>query len=314
MSDDVFQLCDDSGRRMDARFEVIDRHVIVHSRGGAKGSGALNADYTPALLAMLERLQRHGVPVLGAWVDSSTVQMMPLEERSILPETERTATAQRMLGIMSARMKDVRADQPSKARGGNSTKRIRIATGFAGPDDGLIRLLGGVPVGTDLRSRERLPAATLERATPEFVWCAVRSLADGKAKHRFGPSTDFDLVADEDLRLPPKAVFGVALSLALGEPVLPKHFTGGEGSACFRMLRLAGFPVVRKGTSHPLNEPEDDTGGAEDSQNWKEGGKHLAIHLKSERARGLSQAKKDQQRRQRGRLICERCGLDPVGA
>ncbi|WP_163008951.1 hypothetical protein [Burkholderia contaminans] len=94
---------------------------------------------------------------------------------------------------------------------------------------------------------ERLPASTLNKTTPEFIWAAVQQFEAGGVDHPFGPSTDYDLIPDDGRRFPPKAVFGVALSMALdGAAVEPKHFSGGETSACFRLLREAGYQVVLK--------------------------------------------------------------------
>ena len=90
----------------------------------------------------------------------------------------------------------------------------------------------------DTRSQERLPIDTLEQITPEHIWSAgFTMLLDGYTDHQFAPSTDYDLIAKDGARLPPKAVFGVAGRLALGFEVLPKHFTAGEDSASFRLLR-----------------------------------------------------------------------------
>jgi hypothetical protein len=162
-------------------------------------------------------------------------------------------------------------------------------------------------VRQESRSAARLPAEILARATPEYVWNAVQRFLEGGVEHAFGPSTDFDLIADGGRRFPPKAVFGVALSLALGgQTIGPRHFSGGEDSTCFRLLRAADYKVVPKGFED-TEGPESDLG-----QEWSEGGAKLASHIKRERAKGLSQAKRDHFRRVHGKLVCERCGLDPV--
>jgi hypothetical protein len=159
----------------------------------------------------------------------------------------------------------------------------------------------------DQRHLYRLPIKVLEGATPEFIWQAVQRFIAGEGATQFGPSTDFDLIVD-DYRFPPKAVFGMALSMAIGgEEVLPKHFTGGEGSACFRLLRNAGFDVVPK---HVVATKSEAPGAPE--QEWAEGSYRLVPHWKRERATGLSKAKKAQYRRVHGKLTCERCGFDPV--
>ena len=73
-------------------------------------------------------------------------------------------------------------------------------------------------------------------------------------------------------------------------------------------LKAAGFEIVRKG-----EEPEEREQIPEDLS-WTEGSRRLVAHLKSERARGLPQAKKAAFRAEHGRLFCERCDLDPEEA
>lgn len=160
----------------------------------------------------------------------------------------------------------------------------------------------------DTRSQERLPADVLDRVTPEHIWNAVQMLLRGYTDHQFAPSTDYDLIADEGQRLPPKAVFGVAAKLALGFEVLPKHFTAGEESVSFRKLRSAGYSIVKKGAELP----DLPSTLYNDDQEWTEGKSRLVTHLVKERAKGLAQAKKSHFKRQHGKLYCERCGLDPV--
>src|SRR5688572_17573433 len=90
----------------------------------------------------------------------------------------------------------------------------------------------------------RLPAAELRKVTPEHISSAVQKLLAGHSDHGFGPSTDYDLIAANGARLPPKAVFGLALSEALGIEVNPKNFSAGESQTCFRILRAAGYQIV----------------------------------------------------------------------
>lgn len=153
----------------------------------------------------------------------------------------------------------------------------------------------------------KLPAEVLRRATPEYIWLAVQKFMEGDVEHSFSESTKFDLIADDGQRYPPKAVFGVALSLALdGRQINPKNFVGGEDSLIVQLLRNAGYQVVPKG------EPITHTDPSTMDQEWAEGTPRLVTHLKRERAPGLSQAKKAEYRRKHGKLTCERCGLDPV--
>lgn len=161
--------------------------------------------------------------------------------------------------------------------------------------------------GADSRHLERLAAEVLNRATPEYLWAAAQRFVQGGVVHDFGESTDFDVLI-EGRRFAPKAVFGVALSMALGGQVIqPKHFSGGEGSTCFKLLREAGYAVVAKDQSL-----SDDEEPPLPDVEWTEGSRRLVPHWKRERAPGLAQAKKSQHRRLYGKLTCERCGLDPV--
>lgn len=304
----IYQVTAEDGSRLDAHFLVEQRDIILASRGGAKGQrGQVNADYTRALLLMISRLAQAAIPISGAWVDSKTVQSLPLSARSILSRTEGNLPPEQICNLLSSRMKEIRSDPDSTAKGGNSTKRIRIATDFGGSSEELATLLGGVAGEGDFRSMERLPAEVLRRATPEYIWRAVQQYIQGSVlDDPFGPSTDYDLIADDGQRLRPKAVFGLALSMALGgEPIGPRHFTAG--GLCFTLLQEAGYQIVPKGEAY---EPPDIESYID--REWREGGAKLKSHLKRERAPSLAKAKKAQYRRTHGRLTCERCGLDPV--
>jgi 5-methylcytosine-specific restriction protein A len=153
----------------------------------------------------------------------------------------------------------------------------------------------------------RLPAELLARVTSLHLWNAIQQLVGSTAHHSFGDSIDFDVLLDDGTRLPPKAVFGVAATEALGFEVLPRHFSGGIGTPCFRALEAAGYQIVRK----------DDAGLADADaavvEEWTEGGKRLVKHLRAERFRGIAAAKKTQFKAENeGRLFCERCKLDPT--
>lgn len=130
---------------------------------------------------------------------------------------------------------------------------------------------------------------------------------------RYAPSTGYDLLTGSGRRLPPKAVFGLAAAEALGFDVLPGHFSAGEGSLCFRILREAGFLVVPKtGTDSPVGRKIRRT--VDEDLRWSEGDLRAVRHLARERAPSLAQAARDRFRREHGRLFCEICGVDPVAA
>ncbi len=299
----IFQIVDDDGSPLDAHVELEGREIVFHSRGGARGDTAVrNHDYGPGLRLILERLRAAGLQIQGAWVDSTAVRHLPEPQRAIFDPADRARPPAEQFRILSGRMKEV--GRASTRPGGNSTKRIRIA--LEAEPAGLADLLRVQAVRRDTRSQQRLPAEMLGRVTSEHVWRAAQRLLEG-ADHPFGASTDFDLLADDGVRLPPKAVFGLAATEALGFPVMPLHFTGGLGTPSFRALEAAGFEIVAKdAASRRARLP-----ASEEDRAWAEGRPRLVRHLQKERAAGLSRAKKAAFIREHGRLHCERCGLDP---
>jgi 5-methylcytosine-specific restriction protein A len=305
----TYQVLGEDGHAMDAHVEVDPTGVTLHSRGGSSARGTVkNADYGPALRLLLRRIASTRLPFDSARVDSSEVQGIPIEERTILRSGELDFDGSSAFTLMSNRMKLV--GQVNGRKGGNSTKRVRIQ--FARDIDalGLEEALRIIWIDKDLRSAERLPAELLGKVTAEYIWNAVDKLRDPLLKHAYGPSTDFDLVTDAGERFPPKAVFGIAATEALGFEVLPKHFSGGKGTICFRVLERAGFTIVPK---YQYVQPLDVPVSSEDRQ-WTEGKPRLITHLRKERASGLAEAKKDWFIRTYGHLKCEKCGMDPIEA
>jgi hypothetical protein len=191
--------------------------------------------------------------------------------------------------------------------GGNSTKRIRIRLSGGHTPDEIKGILRCRAVSKNLHSLDRLPTEELRKVSAENIWNAIQKLLGGAA-HRFGPSTDFDLIVQDGVRLPPKAVFGLAASEALGFDVLPRHFSAGIGTPCFMVLEGAGYQIAVKGDVPKAPNPPPPWEDIE----WTEGKLKLILHLKRERAAGLSQAKKARFTRDHGKLYCERCRMDPV--
>lgn len=158
------------------------------------------------------------------------------------------------------------------------------------------------------RSLARLPAEQLRKVSARHIWQAVQDMLGGIEVPGFGSSTDYDLMTEEGDRLPPKAVFGLAATQALGFQVQPKHFTAGVGSTSFDLLAEAGYLIVPKGA--PV--PAPDVQISYDDRIWTEGQPKLVTHLRKERGTGLAKAKKDQFIAEHGRLFCELCNLDPA--
>lgn len=157
------------------------------------------------------------------------------------------------------------------------------------------------------RHDRRFVRATFDPVSGMHLRRAAERLVAGFNGHGFGPSTEYDLLF-EGHRLPPKAVFGIAATEALGFAVRPENFTAGDGEPCFRILRAHGYPIVPKG-----DPVEADPVIADDEERaWSEGGAKLVTHLRRERATGLAAEKRHHFREQHGRLFCERCKMDPV--
>ena len=301
-----YQVLADDGTPLDAHFDVDDNTLIFHSRGGTKSKNATNVDYTRGLRLLVQRLTQSGQTLQRAWVDSSRVQAIPIADRVILDASDAGASPTEQVSRMATRMQAIGRDPTAQSAHGNATKRIRLQVPATFERHQILTLLKSAPAKRDFRSEQRLPTSELEKVTPEHLFNAVQGLLAG-ADHGFGESMDYDLVLDDGTRLPPKAVFGLAASQALGYDVLPRHFTAGVGSPCFRMLERADYRIVPKAEIN-VTPARDAHADAE----WREGSPKLRTHLRRERAAGLRAAKKAQFRRLHGRLYCERCGEDPV--
>ena len=156
--------------------------------------------------------------------------------------------------------------------------------------------------------RKRLRKEEFELVTLENCLEARDLLVEGKQKHPFADSKDYDVLLDDGTCLAPKALFGIAMSIALNTKIHPDQFVGGEKTHCFRVLRKHGFRIVPKSAldEYPISDEEKE---------WLEGGKERRIHLLSERDRKAVAAKKREFRNSHeGSLACEQCNLDPNDA
>ena len=295
----------DSGLALDAHFQTQDGILILRSRGGARGSStAQNTEYGPAFRLLLERIDQSHLELEGIWVDSDRVRNLPPNDKRIWFPTDSSLSPTMLATTLSRRMAAVGRDSRSRSRG-NSTKRLRFM--FTGnPSAKLIeRVLGRGEINATPSGR--LLPQEIVLVSPYHVWRAVEQLLSSSAKHHFHDSTGYDVVVDDGTRLPPKAVFSLAASEALGREVLPKDF---ESSPLIRgIIKRAGFPVVPKNKQVvrkvvPLDSEEDE---------WTEGSRILVKHYRHERRYGLSKAKKEQFKQDHdGRLHCERCKMDPI--
>lgn len=303
-----FRFHDDSGVPIDSHFEVRSGELILHSRGGTIGSAnARNTQYGLALRILLERIHRSELKVAKVWVDSAPAQKLPMERRIIFLADKEQMSPLELVTTLSSRMAAVGRSPTARRGKGNSTKRLRFAFDEGATDERIARVAGWGGAGTPSNEYGRLPAAALSQVTADHIWRAVERLVDRGVSHSFGDSKKYDVISDDGTRLPPKAVFCVAASEALGFEVRPNQFTAGIDSLCFRAIIDAGYRIVAKDEKHQ----DDDLPADPEEKFWAEGNEKYVRHLRRERASGLVRAKKRAFIRQHGRLYCEKCNLEP---
>jgi len=159
----------------------------------------------------------------------------------------------------------------------------------------------------------RLSHSDLHKVKASHIFKAVQELQFENNEHPFGESIEYDVILNDGTKLPPKAVFGIAATEVLGFQVLPKHFTGGIDSPCFKILEESGYIIKPKSSSTKTIKQSDNNIPA-DSEDiiWTEGKPRRIAHLRRERSSGLARAKKEDFKSKNGSLFCERCNLDPV--
>ena len=162
-------------------------------------------------------------------------------------------------------------------------------------------------VALEVLDRGRVCSLPNYALSPRKTFGLREELLEDRDYAPFDDSDDYDVLLEEGQRLPPKALFGRALSKAIGFQVEPKHFTGGVGSPCFAILTQYGYEIGPKGeTVRPSPPPLPEDG------EWDEGDKKGRWHLRAERKAGLAAAKRKRFRAEHGKLFCEQCRLDPV--
>jgi len=303
-----YQILSDDNKPLDAYFDVDDSTIIFHGAVTREGQRDAIDDYSRGLCKLLEGLEVVGHQVLMAYVDSSHLQHLPLAKRAILNGDDRSLSATEQVLQMMSRMQAEFFSTADTRKGKVHARRIRVQVASHKVISELLSVLMTLETSKDFRHEDRLPVSELEKVTPEDLFRAVGIFLDGFKEHGFGESKDYDLLLDDGVRFPPKAVFGTAATFAVGYLVRPRHFVGGDDSACFRILRRSGYKIVGKGDS-----PPGDFGQGWIDFEWSEGTLKLRTHLRRERSTSAREAKKAAFRRQYGgRLFCERCGENPV--
>lgn len=121
---------EDDGKLLDANIELNGSDIRLHSRSGKRGApGARNSDYSPALRALLLRLDAAEIEILDAYVDSAGVQSLPLAARRILEAADAAKRPLELFSLFSQRMRLV--GRSDGRPGGNNNKLIRICTSAA---------------------------------------------------------------------------------------------------------------------------------------------------------------------------------------
>lgn len=300
-------ITDDTATQLDATIEIEDGAIVLHSRGGTRGSpNARNTDYSIALRLILRRLTSAYAEIKGAWVDSKNVQKLPLHQRVILTNSDFPSDFNALFTLMSRRMQSVGRSEKAQSPHGNSNKRIRLEINALSRAE-IIEVIQATEAKSVSTGTKRLPTHMLRQVSPEHIWSAINDYLREGPRGDFGPSARYDLIFGVDQRLPPKEILGRAATLALGFEVGNKHFSAGVQKASFNILEKAGYLIVEKGSA--VIEPALIT---DEDRTWAEGNPRLLTHVKRERAHGLAAAKKAEFIRIHGRLFCERCNLDPV--
>ena len=143
----------------------------------------------------------------------------------------------------------------------------------------------------------RITAKELRRVRHNHILEALDILRNGNNSD-YGRSRKFDVLTDKNELFPPKELFGIAATIALGYQVKPEHFSGGSDSICQEILEENGFKIIPK-----EDYPE--------IKWWYEGTSKLVTHKIKERDNDLRRQKKSEFIKIHGKLFCEKCGMDP---
>ncbi len=295
-------LVTDDGKKLNAKLEMHELGVIVHSRSGIHR----NRDYRPALELLMSRLDYAQIPY-QVYLDSRPVQGIALAERQLSFDRE---------APIPTRFDElVRAMNAGSSSHGAWRRLLVLTPGTTGSN--LQTVIQAVQADIQI---DRLPASELRKVTVSHIRRAVQKLIAGGDAPNFAPSRDYDALTDNGTPLAPKKVFGLALEEALGIQVHPGHFSAGWGQISFEMLENAGLWIVPKNSAPPRPKPSPSVVEAElieftpteEERSWIEGNPRIVSHLKRERNPRLAKQKRAEFIANHGRLFCEQCGLDPV--
>ncbi|MBO1359142.1 hypothetical protein J2D73_04935 [Acetobacter sacchari] len=311
-------LDDDSADVYDAKIELDDTSILLHSRGGATGGRPpRNTDYEKALKIIIKRLRMDEAPnrpiIARILLDSQPARKKTAKERILAETNELTGlTDDQIVTLVRSRAKNW--GRVPEASGGNSTKALRIET-----HDRSHASIYSLLQLTNWRIRSNINRLTVHqqaKVTTLHIDRAIKKLCSGTDAHNFRDSQDYDILLGDGTRLAPTKVFGLALEEALGIEAFPEHFTAGWSQPSFQAIKDAGYSIVPKNepnlTPEEITQAETLLSSTGDLSGSREGTVKLVMHMRKERDPSLSYRKKTAFIAKHGFLFCERCSLNPT--
>lgn len=304
----TIRMQDAGGVELRARLDVGEGQIVLHSRSGG-GATARNPDYRIALVGLLQRLLDQGY-VFSVFLDSlaSKRSSPDLEDRLLIGRGDREGDAEEFASKIIRK-----SNEGSRSNG--AWRRLLFLVDKASVEELQVLIQGQSDALPPISSRH------FEEVGRDHILAAISEIREGRERpNRFEGGTKYRLVVgDGGPDLPPKKVFGIALSIALGRPVSPSDFSSGDG--IFTHLSRHGFTVSHLERSETGMKEEgeayaDDYPASvpplEEERLWIEGDRRVVSHLIGERSGALPKKFKVYFRTQHGRLFCERCGNDFV--
>lgn len=305
---ETISIFDASGSGLNARIDVADGQIVLHSHSGG-GATTRNPDYRLALVEVLIRLNAYGTEY-SVYLDSSASQKErpELRDRYLLSSADLTQDAQ-----ASASQIIRKSNEGSRSHG--AWRRLL----FLVPDM-TAQQIASVICGHGIELPP-ITASDLSMVGKDHIAAAIQEIREGRERpNRFEEGRKYRLIVGDGGRdLPPKKVFGIALSIMLNRPVTPAEFSSGE--QIFSILRSHGFQVVQSVEADPGMAEEASAFVHTDAQaippsdeevSAMEGDRRLRVHYGTERSSSLPRWFKAKFKRLNDRLLCERCGNDYV--
>lgn len=320
---DYYLNTDDVGV-LEARVTIEGGCVVLHSRSGrprgaADGNRGRNPDYVAAFDTIFERLALVSGAITQVLLDSSVAHKVPEDQRVLAVGEDFMGSLDETKMQIRTRMRAFGRAAHLPANEGNQNKKIRIDTKLSEVD--LVNLLqASVPAPNS--AVKLLAASELRKVGPQHILKALTRLDAEDSAVNFYPSQDYDVMTSDGKKYSPMHVFGFALEAALGIDAGPSHFQAGWGTPCFDILEGYGLWITSKTGKKKRPAPtyiEPQNGKSkliptDEERTWIEGNPKIVFHLSKERQPGLAAKKRAQFIKDHGKLLCERCKLNPIEA